>query len=178
MKTRILLFALLFTVAFVLYSSHRRPLMQVISAPSNYVQERLGKAEITEAAGSAPIDPAEQNNIEVYKRVMPSVVNITSTAVAYDFFYGPVPEQGLGTGFVLNKEGQILTNNHVIKDAREVQVTLWNRKTYKAAIVGTDPSHDLAIVQIKAPLLTPATLGDSHACRWARTCMPSAIRSA
>src|SRR5437879_13201247 len=81
--------------------------------------------------------------------------------MAYDFFYGLVPQDGQGTGFIIDKDGHILTNYHVIQDAREVWVTLHDRKKYRATIVGTDRSHDLAIIQIKAPSLVPMTLGDS-----------------
>ncbi|HWJ20687.1 MAG TPA: trypsin-like peptidase domain-containing protein, partial [Geobacterales bacterium] len=88
-------------------------------------------------------------------------VNITSRVMTFDFFYGLVPQEGQGSGFVIDKEGHILTNYHVIADARQVEVTLHDRKKYKATIVGTDKSHDLAIVQIKAPNLQPMTLGDS-----------------
>jgi S1-C subfamily serine protease len=88
-------------------------------------------------------------------------VNITSKAVTFDFFYGLVPEEGQGSGFIIDKEGHILTNYHVIADARQIEVTLHNRKKYKATIVGTDRSHDLAVVQIKVPDLTPMVLGDS-----------------
>jgi S1-C subfamily serine protease len=81
--------------------------------------------------------------------------------MTFDFFYGLVPQEGQGSGFVIDKEGHILTNYHVIAEARQVEVTLHNRKKYKATIVGTDKSHDLAVVQIKAPDLQPMTLGDS-----------------
>jgi S1-C subfamily serine protease len=117
--------------------------------------------EITEAAGGEALDAEEQNNIGVYRKNIGSVVNITSRVMTYDFFYGLVPQEGQGSGFVFDKEGHILTNYHVIADARQVEVTLHNRKKYKATIVGTDKSHDLAIVQIKAADLQPMTLGDS-----------------
>ena len=118
--------------------------------------------EITEAAGSEPLDNEEQNNIGVYKRNIPSVVNITSRAMTFDFFYGMVPQEGQGSGFIIDKDGHILTNYHVIDDARQVEVTLYNRKKFTATIVGTDPAHDLAVIQIKAPDLVPAVLGDSR----------------
>jgi len=124
---------------------------------------RPHKVEITEAAGNDGLDTEEQNNISVYRKNMPTVVNITSKAVTFDFFYGPVPQEGQGSGVVIDKEGHILTNYHVIADARQVQVTLHNRKTYRAKIVGSDRSHDLAVIQIEAPNLTPAVLGDSQA---------------
>lgn len=120
------------------------------------------KLEISEAAsGAESLDAEEQNNIDVYRKNIGSVVNITSRAVTFDFFYGLVPEEGQGSGFIIDKQGHILTNYHVIADARQVEVTLHNRKKYRATIVGTDRSHDLAIVQIKVPDLQPMTLGDS-----------------
>jgi S1-C subfamily serine protease len=120
-----------------------------------------GKVEISEAAGSDVLDAEEQNNITVYRKNIGSVVNITSKAVTFDFFYGLVPEEGQGSGFIIDKEGHVLTNYHVIADARQIEVTLHNRKKFRATIVGTDRSHDLAVVQIKAPDLTPMVLGDS-----------------
>jgi len=123
---------------------------------------RPDKVEISEAASSAEsLDSEEQNNISVYRKNIASVVNITSRAVTFDFFYGLVPAEGQGSGFIIDKDGHILTNYHVIADARQVEVTLHNRKKYRATIVGTDRSHDLAVVQIKAPDLQPMTLGDS-----------------
>jgi len=120
------------------------------------------QVEITEAAPNEPLDGEEQNNISVYKRNIPSVVNVTSRVMQFDFFYGLVPQEGQGSGFVIDKEGHILTNYHVIADARQVEVTMHNRKKYKATIVGTDPPHDLAVIQIKAPDLVPSVLGDSR----------------
>jgi S1-C subfamily serine protease len=120
------------------------------------------QVEITEAAPNESLDSEEQNNISVYKKNIPSVVNVTSRAMTFDFFYGLVPQEGQGSGFVIDKEGHILTNYHVIAEARQVEVTLHNRKKYKATVVGTDPPHDLAVIQIKAPELVPAILGDSR----------------
>jgi S1-C subfamily serine protease len=120
------------------------------------------KVEITEAASTDVLDAEEQNNISVYQKNLSAVVNITSRAVTFDFFYGLVPQEGQGTGFIIDKEGHILTNYHVVAEARQVEVTLSNRKKYRATIVGTDRPHDLAIIQIKAQGLTPVTLGDSR----------------
>jgi S1-C subfamily serine protease len=129
--------------------------------PSNWFSHPAS-VEITEAAGGEALDSEEQNNISVYRKNIPSVVNITSRAMTFDFFYGLVPQEGQGSGFVIDKDGHILTNYHVIADARQVEATLHNRKKYKATVVGTDPAHDLAIIQIKAPDLVPAVLGDSR----------------
>src|ERR1700758_1411310 len=129
--------------------------------PSNWLIHPA-QVEITEAAPNETLDGEEQNNISVYRRNIPSVVNVTSRAMSFDFFYGMVPQEGQGSGFVIDKDGHILTNYHVVADARQVEVTLHNRKKYKATVVGTDPAHDLAIIQIKAPDLVPAVLGDSR----------------
>ncbi len=145
--------------AFFFYTSYRTGSLN----PTTWVRGPE-KIEITEAAqgGNAPLEPEEQINIAVYKKVVPSVVNITSTALTFNFFYGLMPQQGQGTGFIIDREGHILTNYHVIEGARRVEVTLSNRKKYSAEIVGQDKGHDLAVVKIKAPSLTPAVLGDSR----------------
>jgi len=122
---------------------------------------RPGHVELTEAAAPPSYDNEEQENIAVYKKSLPSVVNITSTAVAFDFFYGPVPQQGQGSGFVIDGDGHILTNYHVVERARQVEVATHDKKKYKADIVGVDPQHDLAVIQIPAHSIPPAVLGDS-----------------
>jgi S1-C subfamily serine protease len=94
--------------------------------------------------------------------VSPSVVNITSTSLVFDFFYGTVPQQGQGSGFILDKAGHILTNFHVVAGAnRGVEVQLSNKRRFPAKVVGTDKTHDLALLQIDAPDLQPVTLADS-----------------
>jgi len=118
--------------------------------------------ELTEAQAAPAYDAEEQNNIAVYKKVLPSVVNITSTTLVYDFFYGTVPQQGQGSGFILDKAGHILTNFHVVDGAnRGIEVMLSNKRRYPARVVGTDKVHDLALLQIDAPDLQPVTLADS-----------------
>ena len=122
----------------------------------------LGEFSLTEASAAPAFDTEEQQNIAVYRKALPSVVNITSTAVAFDFFNRPVPQQGQGSGFVLDKQGHILTNNHVIDNAQRVEVTLADKHKYKASVVGIDKQHDLALLQITAPNLVPATLAESN----------------
>ena len=118
--------------------------------------------ELTEADAQSSYDSVEQNNIAVYKRVLPAVVNITSTAVAYDWFWGAVPQQGQGSGFIVDSHGHILTNYHVIEGGSQIEVTLSNKHKYKAQVVLTDKPHDLALLQIDAPDLTPAVLSNSQ----------------
>jgi len=118
--------------------------------------------QLTEADAAPAYNADELNNIEVYKRVLPSVVNITSRQVVFNFFYGAVPQEGQGSGFVLDTAGHVLTNFHVIDGAnRGIQVMLSNKKTYNAKVVGTDRAHDLALLQITAPDLKPVTLANS-----------------
>jgi len=122
----------------------------------------MGNIHLTEAAAQPAFDTEEQQNIAVYKKALPSVVNITSTEVAFDFFYGPVPQQGQGSGFVLTKEGLILTNNHVIGNAQRLEVMLSNKHKYRAKVLAVDKNHDLALIKIDAPDLLPVTLSDSR----------------
>lgn len=147
--------AVLIVGAFFYFTTYRSGTFRLVNSPAP-------KVEITEAASNEPLDTEEQNNISVYRKNIGSVVNITSRAVTLDFFYGLVPQEGQGSGFILDREGHILTNYHVIADARQIEVTLHNRKKFRAAVVGTDRSHDLAIIQIKASDLSPMALGDSR----------------
>jgi len=154
--------AIIFAAAFYYFTTARRGRLREVSWVT-----RPGHVDITEAAGPETVDSIEQNNIMVYRRNIPAVVNITSRALTWDFFYGIVPSEGQGSGFVIDRQGHILTNFHVISEAvqsgrnGQIYVTLHNRKRYNAQVVGTDPSHDLAVVQISAPDLVPAVLGDS-----------------
>jgi S1-C subfamily serine protease len=155
---RPILLAVVLASVFFYFTTYRRAgnsrLTDLVTPPA--------KVEITEASGAESFDSEEQNNISVYHKNIQAVVNITSRAMAFDFFYGLVPQEGQGSGFIIDKAGHVLTNYHVIADARQVEVTLHNRKKYRATIVGTDRSHDLAVIQIKAPDLAPMVLGDSR----------------
>jgi S1-C subfamily serine protease len=154
---RPVVFALFFAGAFFYFTTYRP-----VNGSWTGWFSRPARLEITEAASNNnPLDAEEQNNIDVYRKNIASVVNVKSRAVTFDFFYGLVPEEGQGSGFIIDKAGHVLTNYHVIAEARQVEVVLHNRKSYKATIVGTDRSHDLAVLLINAPDLQPMTLGDS-----------------
>ena len=173
MKLRPVLFVLLILTGFYYLTTRLMPvgalagLLHRSIAPSGTTittaQGPLGDFALTQADASPAFDTEEQQNIAVYKRALPSVVNITSTALACcDFFFRPVPEQGQGSGFILDKQGHILTNNHVIDNAQSVEVTLSNRRKYKATVINIDRNHDLALLQIHdVPDLQPAVLSDS-----------------
>ncbi len=117
--------------------------------------------------GSNPVQALtddEANNIELYRRLSPAVVNITSTVLERDFFFNDVPRQGAGSGSIIDRRGYILTNHHVIEDARKLEVTLTNGKKYNAKFIGSDPDSDLAVLKINAPAveLTVIPVGSSH----------------
>jgi S1-C subfamily serine protease len=105
----------------------------------------------------------EKNNQEVYQALSPGVVNITSTVIMRDWFFDAYPRQGSGSGSIIDKEGHILTNNHVIEGAEKLVVTLANKKEYEAKTIDSDPDNDLAVIKINAPAeeLTAVPLGNS-----------------
>ena len=152
---RPLILAIIFVSAFYLLTTHGGLLL----GPSWVT--RPEHVELSASAAPPSFDSEEQLNISVYKKALPSVVNITSTAVTFDFFYGAVPQQGMGSGFVIDGEGHILTNYHVIENARQLEVTTSDKKKYKAQIVGIDPPHDLAVIQIPTKSVQAAEIGDS-----------------
>ena len=100
---------------------------------------------------SRAITADEQNNIDIYRKAAPAVVNITSTVVQRDFFFGVVPRSGSGSGVIIDPKGYIVTNNHVIENAQRIEVTLSNGNKWPGNLVGTDPYNDLAIIRIEAP---------------------------
>jgi serine protease Do len=132
---------------------------------------------------------------QLAERLSPAVVNISTTSQGeapqmggggpnpfgkgdpheffepFERFFGPMPkhaykQRSLGSGFIINRDGYILTNNHVIDNADEIIVKLENEKEYKAKVVGRDAKTDIAIIRIEdAPDLTPATLGNSDELR-------------
>jgi S1-C subfamily serine protease len=117
---------------------------------------------VLEEVKAAPeYDAEELNNISVYKRLLPSVVNVTSTSLQMNFFYGMVPQQGQGSGFILDRQGHIATNYHVVADAQNIEVQTMDKHRYKATVIGKDQRHDLALLQINAPNLQPVMLASS-----------------
>jgi putative serine protease PepD len=97
------------------------------------------------------LTPQEEVNIKVYESSSPAVVNITSVALSYDFFYQVVPRQGSGSGVIISPDGVIVTNNHVVENASKLIVTLYDGTEYPARIVGKDINSDLAVVKIEVP---------------------------
>ena len=126
------------------------------------------QAMFTENAPAGISDPAtstdEQNNIEVYRTLSPGVVFIHSTSYARDFFGYVEPQEGSGSGSILDQQGNILTNYHVIEGAQKLSVSMGGKKDYPAVVVGGDPDTDLAVIRLTekpAGTLTVLPLGDS-----------------
>lgn len=109
----------------------------------------------------------ERVHIAVYEAANRSVVNVTTRAGEADSFFMGETSEGSGSGSILDREGHVLTNYHVIEDAREIQVTLFDGETYDAGLVGQDPLNDIAVLRVQAPpeRLFPVTLGDSSKLR-------------
>lgn len=115
---------------------------------------------------AAELGADERATMAVFEKATKSVVFISNTAIQRDFWSLDIMEvpQGSGSGFIWNKQGHIVTNFHVIYGASSIKVTLGDRSEYKAALIGADPDHDLAVLQIQAPeeALVPVTVGASH----------------
>jgi S1-C subfamily serine protease len=139
----------------------------IVDRVSNRFQP--SQAAISEAAPAGITDPAtvtdEQNNIEVYRTLSPGVVFIHSTSYARDFFGFVEPQEGSGSGSILDQQGNILTNYHVIEGAQKLSVSIGGQKDYAAKVVGGDPDTDLAVIRLiekPAGPLTVVPMGDSE----------------
>jgi S1-C subfamily serine protease len=115
--------------------------------------------------GPPPLSTDEEINVRVYKTVSPGVVNITSKVVEYDWFFQPYSTEGsTGSGCILDTEGNILTNYHVIESADSLEVTLPDKTKYRAKVVGFDEQNDIAIIRVSGvpkDRLHPIAIGDS-----------------
>jgi S1-C subfamily serine protease len=159
MKPRTLILTLLIVTGFWFVTSHGqwnvRQLIQPLSSNG-----RLWSDPVTAHGSGFSTD--EQNNIDIYKTNRLATVNITSIVYQRDFFFQVFPQKGIGSGFIINEEGEILTNNHVVNGSRNLTVTLSDKKQYPATVVGLDRRNDLAILKISAGHKLPfVRLGNS-----------------
>jgi S1-C subfamily serine protease len=115
-------------------------------------------------ASEKGLDAFELENVNIYKQASPAVANIVTRTVEYDFFFNPVPVEGAGSGFLIDTDGHILTNYHVVQGAQTIEVTLGDQSRFKAKLIGQDSRNDIALVKIdpKGRKLTPLPLGDSR----------------
>lgn len=112
----------------------------------------------------ALIDTEEALVTNLYQRVSPSVVHITTSVITQSFFFGPTASEGTGSGFIWDDRGHIVTNYHVVENANSIEVKLSDDEIVTAQVVGVDPPNDLAVIQID-PLptaLLPLDIGESE----------------
>ncbi len=114
-------------------------------------------------AHTAGLSPDEVNNIDIYKSARLATVNITSTVFRRGWFLEVVPSKDIGSGFIVNEDGTILTNNHVLQGSNKIQVTLQNQEgLYEARVLVRDPQNDLGLIKITPKKRLPVLrLGDS-----------------
>lgn len=107
----------------------------------------------------------ESKVLDILEKVSKSVVNISTIRLIQDIFYQVFPVKGMGSGTIIDGEGHILTNNHVVQDAERIAVTLWNGEVLNGRLLGTCTIHDIAVVKVDKKDLVYAELGDSDKLR-------------
>jgi S1-C subfamily serine protease len=144
------------------FSQPSRPMPQTADASNGDTGRPLAKPRAYLADG---LTPDEASSAYVYDLANRSVVNIATRIGAERTLFRQNRTEDAGSGFVLDTDGHILTNFHVIEAAQRILVTLYNGKSYDAEPVGVDPINDIAIIRLDVPpeLLTPVTIGDSSA---------------
>ncbi|MCU1324743.1 MAG: peptidase and chymotrypsin/Hap [Bryobacterales bacterium] len=161
MRPRALILTLLLAGAFWLVTSHGSWRLRQILQPLTS-NGQLWSEPVT-ARGANNFDSDEQNNIDLYKTNRLATVNITSVVYQRDLFFRVFPSSGTGSGFIINEDGEVITNNHVIAGSRNITVTLSDHKQYKADVLGIDRRNDLALIKIRAGRKLPfVRLGDSE----------------
>jgi len=135
--------------------------------PNYYEPNTAGKAFAFAQSGPLVLSGEEETNVRVYKQVSPGVVNITSKVIVEERYWFRAflrEESGTGSGCILDKNGHVLTNYHVIENASSLEVSLPDQTKYSAILVGRDPQNDLAVLRLEnapAERLHPIPLGDS-----------------
>jgi S1-C subfamily serine protease len=144
-----------------------RPGRQVPTQPLPYPRSQPSATPQIRTQSRDDLTEFERAAVMVYEGVNTSVVNISTRGVRGDFFFLEATTEGTGSGSVLDSKGHILTNYHVIEDARQIQVTLFNGQSFEARLVGRDPISDVAVLKIDAPadMLYPVAFGDSNRLR-------------
>jgi len=159
MSRRPLVMAAVITMSFLWLTSRASWNVRTLAAPLFRAGLKWSEPDTVHGSG---LETDEQNNIDIYKMAKLATVYVTSTTVRRDFFYQQVASKSLGSGFLVNGDGFILTNFHVISGSSRIQVTLADQTRYVARAVDTDRSDDLALIKIdpKKKLMS-LRLGDS-----------------
>ncbi|MFO7599678.1 MAG: trypsin-like peptidase domain-containing protein [Candidatus Desulfacyla sp.] len=163
-RTRLILIGVIVLLAFLWFRKDEpsrffdsRPTAQSLdfNAPESGAKSR-----------SVIVSADEKINIDVFETVHPAVVNIATTTLGMNFWMEIIPQQGQGSGFVIDNRGYILTNNHVVANAQKITVTMADGKKIQATLVGRDPGSDLAVIRIPPREVNAvARLGDSGSIR-------------
>jgi S1-C subfamily serine protease len=119
---------------------------------------------LPESPASVALTGEEAENVRIYRQAAPGVANIVTRTVEYDFFLNPVPVEGAGSGFLIDADGHILTNFHVVQGAQTIEVTLGDQSRYRAKFLGADTRNDVALIQIdpRGHKLAALPLGDAR----------------
>jgi serine protease Do len=104
----------------------------------------------------------EQKVLELIEEVSKSVINISTMKLVSNIYYQAVPVAGMGSGTIIDSNGLVLTNNHVVGGAEKINATLWNNEVIEGIIVGSCAIHDIAVIRVKRENLPAAILGDSE----------------
>lgn len=159
MRYRPLWWAIVFLSAFVWVTSQAKWSLRNLAAPMFRAGLSWSEPQRVRGAG---LQPDEQTNIDIYRTAKAATVYVTSTTVKRDWFYQPYATQSLGSGFLVNDDGFILTNFHVVSGSARLQVTLEDQSQYTARALDIDRSDDLALIKIEPKKKLPFLhLGDS-----------------
>jgi S1-C subfamily serine protease len=141
------------------------------SAPPPSAVPQVVTVVATPTPGGLPPESVEERRIAIYLRAAPAVVNITTQVLRPTFYWNEAPEEGSGSGFVWDVQGHVVTNFHVIQDARRIEVSFGDDLPREAEVVGGDPATDLAVLRVQdAPDgLLPLELGASGSLRVGQT---------
>ncbi|MDR1575607.1 MAG: trypsin-like peptidase domain-containing protein, partial [Treponema sp.] len=121
-------------------------------APAAYADRSISGAPAVNTADVLPYTKEEQENISIYERLNPAVVNITTETMAINWFLEPVPQEGgSGSGSIIDTKGYVLTNNHVIESAYKVFINFADGSQAEGTVVGTDAENDLAVLKFDPP---------------------------
>jgi len=163
-KSKYLWLALI--IVFLLLWSKRDNLFVLFQTRPNAESLDFNLPVSNSEAGRIVVSADEQINTDVFNKVNPAVVNIATTTLSMNFWMEIIPREGQGSGFIIDKNGYILTNNHVVAKAQKITVTMANGKKHAAALIGRDPSSDLAVIKIPSRAVDViAKLGDSDRVR-------------
>ncbi|MBE0478856.1 trypsin-like peptidase domain-containing protein [Candidatus Aerophobetes bacterium] len=113
----------------------------------------------------------QESIVQASEKVSPTVVNIRTVRFTQDFFFNIIPQEGLGSGIIFDNEGYILTNEHVVRGAREIRVVLPDGREFEGKLIGSDARVDLAVLKIEAKDIPVAKLGDSDKLRAGEFCI-------